>query len=75
MKLDEAFSPAENRDAFLHLLLSEDLDLLSRELGVSATTLSLWRGRELKRVTDALGTLPLTDELFDRELFERRIAV
>ena len=29
--------------AVLHLLRSEDLELLSRELGVVASTLSLWR--------------------------------
>jgi hypothetical protein len=79
MKRNDTFesghSPVGNREAFLHLLLSEDLDVLSTELGVSATTLSRWRGHELERVKDALGSLPLADELFDHELFERRIAV
>ena len=67
--------PVGNREAFLHLLLSEDLDVLSSELGVSATTLSRWRGHELKRVTDVLGSMPLSDELFDPVLFERRVAI
>ena len=77
MKLHDFLHPdaAANREAFLHLLLTEDLDVLTSELGVSATTLSQWRGRELQRVTEALGGLPLSDEIFDRELFVRRIAV
>ena len=71
----EPGTPIQNREAFLHLMTTEDLDVLSGELGVSASTLSHWRGQELKRLTDALGVLPADEQLFDRELFERRAAV
>jgi len=37
------FSALRKRQAVLRLLRGEDLELLSRELGVVASTLSLWR--------------------------------
>ena len=37
------FSAKRKRDAVLRLLRGEDLDLLSRELGVTGATLSGWR--------------------------------
>ena len=37
------FSAQRKRDAVLRLLKGEDLDLLSRELGVTAARLSQWR--------------------------------
>lgn len=64
-----------NRASFLQLLLSEDLSALSAELGVSAQTLSRWRWNELSRLKSLVGGLPDEDEIFDRELFERRRAV
>lgn len=67
-------SPIQNREAFLHLLTSEDLDVLSRELGVPAATLSEWRGHELKRVSEALGGLPVGEQVYDVSLFENRAA-
>jgi hypothetical protein len=37
------FSARRKADAVLRLLRGEDLELLSRELGVTAATLSAWR--------------------------------
>jgi transposase-like protein len=37
------FSAPRKAEAVLHLLRGEDLELLSRKLGVIASTLSLWR--------------------------------
>ncbi len=69
-----ASSPLGDRDSFLELLLSEDLDALSAEIGVSARTLSQWRGTELRRVMAVVGGLPGEDQIVDRDVFERRRA-
>lgn len=41
------FSSRKKTDAVLRVLRGEDLDLLSRELGVTAATLSEWRDQFL----------------------------
>lgn len=65
-------TPPSTRRDFLQLLLCEDLDTLSTDLGVSAQTLSRMRGIEIERVKSVLGSLPGEDQILDREVFERR---
>ncbi len=55
------FSAKRKTDAVLRLLRGEDLDTLSRQLGVTAATLSSWRGAFLDGGTAALKSRP-TDE-------------
>jgi transposase-like protein len=43
------FSARRKTEAVLRLLRGEDLEALSRELGVTAATLSGWRGGFLRR--------------------------
>jgi len=44
------FSAQRKRDAVLRLLRGEDLEFLSRELGVTAARLSQWREQFLGRI-------------------------
>ncbi len=55
------FSAKRKTDAVLRLLRGEDLDTLSRQLGVTAATLSSWREAFLDGGTAALKSRP-TDE-------------
>ena len=82
-------SRARKRDAVLRLLRGEDLEMVSRSLGVTAATLSGWRDAFLvageasltSRSTDAdaleSGRLKarLGEMLLERELLEAKIAV
>ena len=78
------------RDAVLRLLRGEDLETVSRSLGVTAATLSGWRDTFLLAAGEAsLSTRPaggealesgrltarLGDMLLERELLEAKIAV
>ena len=57
------FSAPRKAEAVLRLLRGEDLELLSRELGVTASTLSLWRQQFLAAGQAALkGKAGKTDE-------------
>jgi len=57
------FSAPRKAEAVLRLLRGEDLELLSRELGVIASTLSLWRQQFLASGQAALkGKAGKTDE-------------
>ena len=81
-------SRQRKRDAVLRLLRGEDLDLVSRALGVTAATLSGWRDAFLtageaslaSRATDGealeSGRLKarLGEMLLERELLEAKIA-
>ena len=55
------FSASRKTDAVLRLLRGEDLETLSRELGVTAATLSSWRDAFLDGGTAALKSRPADD--------------
>lgn len=55
------FSAQRKRDAVLRLLRGEDLDLVSRELGVTAATLAEWRDTFLEAGLGSLRSRPTDD--------------
>ncbi len=55
------FSARRKTEAVLRLLRGEDLDTLSRELGVTAATLSSWREAFLDGGTAAMKSRPSDD--------------
>jgi transposase-like protein len=55
------FSARRKTEAVLRLLRGEDLDALSRELGVTAATLSSWRQSFLDGGTAAMKSRPADD--------------
>ena len=81
-------SRQRKRGAVLRLLRGEDLETLSRALGVTAATLSGWRDTFLAAGEASLATRPTTGEgleserlkaklgemLLERELLEAKIA-
>jgi transposase len=81
-------SRQRKRDAVLRLLRGEDLELVSRSLGVTAATLSGWRDAFLAAGEASLATRPsnaealesdrlkarLGEMLLERELLEAKIA-
>jgi transposase-like protein len=82
-------SRQRKRDAVLRLLRGEDLDMVSRSLGVTAATLSGWRNAFLdggeanlatkladgeERESDRLKAR-LGEMLLERELLEQKIAL
>ena len=80
-------SRQRKRDAVLRLLRGEDLETVSRALGVTAATLSTWRDAVLAAGEASLATRPTTGEgleserlkaklgemLLERELLEAKI--
>ena len=82
-------SRQRKRDAVLRLLRGEDLDTVSRSLGVTAATLSGWRDAFLNGGEANLATKPADGEeresdrlkarlgemLLERELLEQKIAL
>jgi transposase-like protein len=67
------FSAKRKTDAVLRLLRGEDLELLSRELGVTAATLSAWRDDFLAGGQAALKSRPADDR--DEEIARLRAKV
>ena len=67
------FSARRKTDAVLRLLRGEDLDTLSRELGVVAATLSAWRDSFLHGGTAAMKSRPADDR--DEEIARLRAKV
>ena len=55
------FSAKRKTEAVLRLLRGEDLDALSRQLGVTAATLSAWRSSFLDGGTAAMKSRPSDD--------------
>src|SRR6185312_7954978 len=55
------FSAKRQSEAVLRLLRGEDLDALTRELGVTAATLSTWRQAFLDGGTSAMKSRPADD--------------
>ena len=82
-------SRQRKRDAVLRLLRGEDLETMSRSLGVTAATLSSWREAFLAAGEASLSTRPASGEalegvrlkvrlgemLLERELLEAKIAL
>ena len=82
-------SRRRKRDAVLRLLRGEDLEMVSRSLGVTAATLSTWRDAFLAAGEASLSTRPMDGEalqgerlkarlgemLLERELLEAKIAL
>ena len=82
-------SRQRKRDAVLRLLRGEDLDTVSRALGVTAATLSGWREAFLEGGEASLASKPTDGEeresdrlkarlgemLLERELLEQKIAL
>ena len=82
-------SRQRKRDAVLRLLRGEDLDMVSRSLGVTAATLSGWRDAFLDGGEASLATKApngeeresdrlkarLGEMLLERELLEQKIAL
>src|ERR1700761_6725631 len=82
-------SRQRKRDAVLRLLRGEDLDVVSRSLGVTAATLSGWRDAFLAAGEATLTTKPTTGEereserlkgklgaaLIERDLLNKKIAI
>src|SRR4028118_1398810 len=64
------FSARRKAEAVLRLLRGEDLDALSRELGVTAATLSSWRDAFLDGGTAAMKSRPADDR--DEEIARLR---
>ena len=67
------FSARRKTEAVLRLLRGEDLDTLSRELGVTAATLSGWRDAFLDGGTAAMKSRPTDDR--DEEVARLRAKV
>ena len=81
-------SRARKRDAVLRLLRGEDLELVSRALGVTAATLSGWRDAFLAAGEATLATRPgggeelesgrlrarLGEALIERDLLAEKVA-
>jgi transposase len=67
------FSARRKTDAVVRLLRGEDLDALSRELGVTAATLSPWRQAFLDGGTAAMKSRPADER--DEEIARLRAKV
>ena len=66
-------SRQRKREAVLRLLRGEDLDMVSRSLGVTAATLSGWREAFLAAGEASLATRPATGEALETERLKARL--
>ena len=66
-------SRQRKRDAVLRLLRGEDLELVSRALGVTAATLSSWRDAFLAAGEASLATRPTDGEALQSERLKARL--
>jgi transposase len=66
-------SRQRKREAVLRLLRGEDLDTVSRSLGVTAATLSDWRDAFLAAGEAGLATRPTTGEALETERLKARL--
>ena len=66
-------SRQRKREAVLRLLRGEDLDTVSRSLGVTAATLSGWRDAFLAAGEASLATRPATGEALESERLKARL--
>ena len=67
------FSAKRKREAVLRLLRGEDLDLVSRELGVNGATLSSWRERFLESGLEGLRTRARDERDTQIEALQRKV--
>ncbi len=67
------FSARRKTEAVLRLLRGEDLDTLSRELGVVAATLSGWRDAFLAAGEASLASRPTDGEVLESERLKARL--
>ena len=66
-------SRQRKRDAVLRLLRGEDLEMVSRSLGVTAATLSGWRDAFLTAGEASLSTRPTDGEALESERLKARL--
>jgi transposase-like protein len=66
-------SRQRKREAVLRLLRGEDLETVSRSLGVTAATLSGWRDAFLAAGEASLATRPATGEALETERLKARL--
>jgi transposase len=66
-------SRQRKRDAVLRLLRGEDLELVSRSLGVTAATLSSWRDAFLAAGEASLATRPVDGEALESDRLKARL--
>jgi transposase len=66
-------SRQRKRDAVLRLLRGEDLETLSRALGVTAATLTGWQDAFLAAGEASLATRPTTAEGFESERLKAKL--
>ena len=66
-------SRRRKRDAVLRLLRGEDLEMVSRSLGVTAATLTAWRDAFLAGGESKLATRPTEGEALESERLEARL--
>ncbi|MBB5693044.1 transposase-like protein [Roseomonas pecuniae] len=66
-------SRQRKRDAVLRLLRGEDLETVSRALGVTAATLSGWRDAFLAGGEASLATRPTGGEMLESERLKARL--
>src|SRR5215213_5882740 len=66
-------SRQRKRDAVLRLLRGEDLEMVSRSLGVTAATLSGWREAFLAAGEAALSTKPTSGEELESERLKAKL--
>src|SRR5438105_327201 len=66
-------SRERKRDAVLRLLRGEDLETVSRLLGVTAATLSAWRDSFLAAGEAALTSRPTDGETLEKEQLKARL--
>ena len=66
-------SRQRKRDAVLRLLRGEDLEMVSRSLGVTAATLTAWRGAFLAGGEAKLATRPADGEALESERLKARL--
>ena len=66
-------SRRRKRDAVLRLLRGEDLEMVSRSLGVTAATLTAWRDAFLAGGESKLATRPTEGEALESERLKARL--
>ncbi len=66
-------SRQRKRDAVLRLLRGEDLETVSRSLGVTAATLSAWRGSFLAAGEASLASRPTDGAALESERLKARL--
>ena len=66
-------SRQRKRDAVLRLLRGEDLEMVSRSLGVTAATLTTWRDSFLAAGEASLAARPTDGEMLESERLKARL--